>query len=478
MVAEVQSEVDMARGSRGGGAGVRGAVAVAMVAALMCACSARKPDDVKADVDDAVKRLHEQTAKAVTEGIQKEIIPPGQEPPSRTERAFAVLKPREPIWLRSGKSRVIQTRGRIDRVAIADPELAGIVVLSPRSFQINAKVLPPQPPPAGGELRAAGGGIFLGRTLTPEPHMAETTITVWGEEGIDVHTLTVADFIDEQVMLDVTIAELDRTAMEQHGIDWRVVLNDFIGAGFMGGGFPPQTLTTVPPQPGQVLLPLTLGSGAPNYVLAFPNQDLTIFLTILETHSLARILAQPKIAALSGQNALFQVGGEIPIRISTAFTTDIAFKAFGTIVNFLPVVSDEGDIMLTVTPEFSEPDFSNEVEGIPSFRTRRASTSARLRNGQTLIIGGLLQTTMVEQVSGAPYLKDIPYLGYLFRQTTYTKQTTELLVVVRPNLMHPLAPGEPVALPTDRGGFTSDEIRTAPDGSDDPARPRLLPMLP
>jgi Flp pilus assembly secretin CpaC len=463
----------MVRRSMIGWGGVRATITVITAAALMPACSAQKPD-VKAELNGEIQRMHEATARAVTEGIEKEIVPPGAEGPSRTERSLAVIKRNEPIWIRSGKSRIIQTHGRIDRVAIADPDLAGIVVLSPRAIEINARALPSQPPPTGGELRAAGGGIYLGRTLTPGPRVAETTITIWGEDGVDLHTLTVADFIDEQVMLDVTIAELNRTTMEQHGIDWRVVLNDFIGAGFMGGGFPPQTLTTVPPQPGQVLLPLTLGSGAPTYTLIFPNQDLTIFLKLLEEHDLANILAQPKIMALSGQNALFQVGGEIPIRISTAFTTDIVFKAFGTIVNFLPVVSDEGDIMLTVTPEFSEPDFSNEVEGIPSFRTRRASTSAKLRNGQTLVLGGLLQTTMAEAVSGAPYLKDIPYLGRLFRQTTYNKQVTELMVVVKPSLVHPIAPEEGLALPTDRRGLTNEEIRTKPEG-DDPTRPRLFP---
>jgi pilus assembly protein CpaC len=145
-------------------------------------------------------------------------------------------------------------------------------------------------------------------------------------------------------------------------------------------------------------------------------------------------------------------------------------------VNFLPRVSEEGDIMLTVTPEFSEPDFTNEVEGIPSFRTRRASTSAKLRNGQTLVLGGLLQTTLQESVSGVPYLKDVPGLGMLFRQTSYNKTITELLVVVRPSLVHPIAPEEEVALPTDRGPMTPGEIRTKPNAAK-VTRPRI-PLLP
>ena len=163
---------------------------------------------------------------------------------------------------------------------------------------------------------------------------------------------------------------------------------------------------------------------------------------------------------MSGQNAVFQVGGEIPIRIATGFATDVQYKPFGTIVNFVARVSDEGDIILTVTPEVSEPDFANEVEGIPTFRTRRASTATRLRNGETLVLGGLLEHTKAEVVTGIPYLQDIPFVGYVFRHSTYQSAVTEVVVVVTPHLVHPLSPGTEVALPTDRGPLTNEEIRT------------------
>src|SRR5207249_293137 len=157
------------------------------------------------------------------------------------------------------------------------------------------------------------------------------------------------------------------------------------------GGVGPASGGQVPPGQNQPLLPIATSDAAPVYAFNLPKTDITAFVQALQTEGLATVLAQPKILAMSGQNAVFQVGGEIPIRITTAFTTDIEYKPFGTLVNFIPRVSDEGDITLTVTPEVSEPDFSNTVEGIPIFRTRRASTSTRLRNGQTLVIGGLLQ---------------------------------------------------------------------------------------
>ena len=196
------------------------------------------------------------------------------------------------------------------------------------------------------------------------------------------------------------------------------------------------------------------------YTFNLPNQNISALIQILQAEGLATILAQPKLLAMSGQNAVFQVGGEIPIRIATGFATDIQFKPFGTIVNFVARVSEEGDILLTVTPEVSEPDFSSPVEGIPSFRTRRASTATRLRNGQTLMIGGLLQHARAENVSGVPYLQDIPYVGYLFRHTVYSSAVTELVVVVTPRLVTPQPPGTEFALPTDRGPLTNEEVRT------------------
>ena len=120
----------------------------------------------------------------------------------------------------------------------------------------------------------------------------------------------------------------------------------------------------------------------------------------------------------------------------------------------------------------SAPDFSNEVEGIPTFRTRRASTSTRLRNGQTLVIGGLLQTIRQEQVSGVPYLKDIPILGYAFRFTKFADDVLDLMVIVKPQLVRALPPGTQLPLPTDVGPMRTEDSRTKP-APDSPTRPRL-----
>jgi Flp pilus assembly secretin CpaC len=433
----------------------RGVTSVVVASSLfLWSCSTRSPKPHE-KFDQMAHPYPGQTG-ALSEDVQKQFTPPA-EPPGHT----GTLKAGEPIWIPSGKSRVLHLDAPVSRVSIGNPELAGIVVLGPKTIMLNAK----EAPGRGGAVGGAGAGVgaVTGRTLTPEPRFAETTMAIWhgGSETPDIHTLVVADFLDRQVMLEVTVAELKRTAMEDAGIDFRNAANAFVSAYFMGGGAGPAASggsSLVPPS-GSGLLPVGT-SGNTVYAFNLPKADITAFIQYLQREGLATILAQPKLLAMSGQNAVFQVGGEIPIRIATGFATDVVFKPFGTIVTFVPRVSEEGDILLTVTPEVSQPDFTSPVEGIPTFRTRRASTATRLRNGETLVIGGLLQSERTEQVNGIPYLQDLPFVGIVFRSTSYTDQLTELVVVVTPHLSAPLEPGVEVALPTDRGPLTNEEIRT------------------
>jgi len=461
------------------------------LAFLLCSCAAQKtqepaqsqeatePKPLSENFRDGLARLRSKDAHALEAGVARQSISPEAEAAKRAAATSMRLQPGEKLWLQSGKSRVIRLSSPVRRVAIGDPDLASIVVLDPLTIVINAKQVQNAPGTAAGGGGAGSASVASLTTvrsvpMTPQPRLAETTLVIWTADGrgeqADSHTLIVADFLAQQVMLEVTVAEVDRTALEIHGIDWRVLQEEFFAAGFMGSIAPVGSVI-----PGQPLFPLTLGEGS-TYAFVWPDEDVAIVLQLLQQEGLANILAQPKIMALSGQPALFQSGGEIPIRIATGFAADVEFKPFGTIVNFVPRVSEDGDIMLTVTPEVSEPDYGNRVEGIPTFRTRRASTSAKLRNGETLVLGGLLQSNTLEQVKGVPYLKDIPFLGYAFRRTEYQTQIQELMVLVTPRIVEPLAPGTEVALPIDAGPMTWEEQRTKPDPAT-VSRPRI-PLLP
>jgi Flp pilus assembly secretin CpaC len=449
---------------------------VVLGAALLWACTTTT--SVPSPKEGFEEKLAEWSAgRAVSEGVQKQTMSPGGEARARREATDTMPAPGEPLWIQTGKSRILHFSRPIQRVSIGNPDIAGVVVIGPRTIMVNAKQLPKREgeEPTSVSLRLA---TVSNRPFTSEPNYAETTLAVWeaGASQPAVHSVLIADFVNQQVMLEVTVAEINRTAMEDHGIDFRKVGNDFVTAYFLGGGAAPLLGTTVPPQINQPLLPLGLDSLRPTYVFQIPESDITAFITLLQSEGLATVLAQPKILAMSGQPAVFQVGGEIPIRIVSGFAADVQFKPFGTLVNFVPRVSDDGDIILTVTPEVSQPDFANEVEGVPSFVTRRASTSARLRNGETLVIGGLMQDRKTERVRGIPYLMNIPAVGYIFRDTNYESQILELMVIVTPRLATPLPPGTDLALPTDRPPLTWDEMKTQYDPAE-VTRPRFPEVL-
>jgi Flp pilus assembly secretin CpaC len=455
---------------------------MALLAGIMVslgACNTMTKPKIDKKVDQAIERAR--SMEAVQSGIDKEKAPLGTQ--ARKPGGSVALRAGESIWIQSGKSQVLTVPYNVTRVSIGNPELAGVVVLGPRSILINAKELPKDDRDQGVSrgTRASRSGILSSRTFTPPPNLAETTVILWDAGNhTDSHTVFVTDFSNEQVLLEVTIAEINKTKAEERGVDFQRIGGNVRAGYWLGGGAAGATSgllnllpSTDPGSPTQVPpFPLTLGSDRPTFAFQNGSSDITALVTMLEQNGMANILAQPKIMALSGQNAVFQVGGEIPIRIVTSFSAEVEFKAFGTLVNFLPYVSDDGDIILTVTPEVSQPDFNTLVEGVPSFRVRRASTTAKLREGETLVLGGLTQHARTETERGIPYLKDIPWAGQLFRDTTYNDEVNELMVVATPHLVRNLKPTTDLDLPTDRGPLTRDEVKTKPEEAG-VTRPRL-----
>src|SRR4030095_7264318 len=179
--------------------------------ALLCACALTPPPPQPHPGFE--KKLIEWTAgHAVREGTERQVIAAGSEPSAQAP-AETVLGSGEKLWIRGGKSRVLQFRRPLRLVSVGDPETAGVVVLGPRTILINAKPLPPKQGIQGGpmtqELRLA---TVSNQTFPPPPNFSETTLTVW-QEGAEpeVHSLFVADFSPRQVMLEVTVAELNRT---------------------------------------------------------------------------------------------------------------------------------------------------------------------------------------------------------------------------------------------------------------------------
>jgi len=176
-----------------------------------------------------------------------------------------------------------------------------------------------------------------------------------------------------------------------------------------------------------------------------------VFLTALRTNNLLRVLAEPNLTVVSGEQASFLAGGEFPYPVpqtnGTGGTTiTIEYKPYGVRLNFTPVVLGDGRIRLHVAPEVSDLDYSNAVQlngfSIPGLTERKANTTVELAEGQTLSMAGLLNTRVSASKQVTPILGDIPILGALFRSVRYEHSETELVVLVTPRLVEGMNPGQ------------------------------------
>lgn len=179
-----------------------------------------------------------------------------------------------------------------------------------------------------------------------------------------------------------------------------------------------------------------------------------LIINALEEKGLARSLAEPNLVALSGDTASFLAGGEFPVPVPGALgQVTIDYKRYGVGLAFTPTVLSGGLINLKIEPEVSQLDHSNPVQvagiSIPPLIVRRASTTIELRDGQSFVIGGLLQSDGKNAISQLPWLGDVPVLGALFRSASYQKNETDLAIIVTPRLIRPARPGDVIKTPLD-----------------------------
>lgn len=248
----------------------------------------------------------------------------------------------------------------------------------------------------------------------------------------------------QQILLEVRFAEMQRGTVKALGINQV----DYTGNGGRNSG--------IIQGPGNGLgATATFGAN-----LGFPN--LGIRLQALEQQGLIRTLAQPNIIALSGETANFLAGGEFPVPTGVQQNGQVAieFKQFGVGLSFTPTLLEDGLINLLVSPEVSslDPAAGIDIGGlrIPGLKVRRARTTLELRDGQTFALAGLIQNDFRDTVNKVPLLGSIPILGTLFRSSSFERQETELVILVTPRLVRPVAAGTALQLPTDRVQEPSD----------------------
>jgi pilus assembly protein CpaC len=266
-----------------------------------------------------------------------------------------------------------------------------------------------------------------------------------------VNSVLVRELHARQVKLKVQIVEIDRSRLEQFGIN---IFSEGKNLGSSTTGQFPSTPTYTPPT---TTAPATLTTSNPLNLL-FYNFGLNVGVTLqdLQDKQIAQILAEPTITTLSGQKASFLAGGEFPFPVvqgSSGGLTSITiqFRPYGVKLEFTPIVHDDGSIQLKVAPEVSALDYTNAVTisgyTIPAISTRRADTQVELRDGQSFAISGLLDRRTTDIFNKMPGIGDVPILGQLFRSKSVNHSTVELMVVVTPMLVDPLNDMTSPALP-------------------------------
>jgi pilus assembly protein CpaC len=394
-----------------------------------------------------------------------------------------------------GKSIVIDLPGDVKDVLVADPKIANAVIRSARrAYLIGVAIgqtsvfffdaqgrqlagfdiavtrdlngvraaLRQMFPEADLRIEGVGDGVMLSGTLSSplEAQQAFDVATRLAGDGKVVNGIVIRG--RDQVMLKVTVAEVQRQVIKQLGID----LN-----GTIGQGSAVLNLNTSNPFSafGQ-----SLSGTAFTGVFGGLAPSVSVTLKAMERAGVIRTLAEPTLSAISGESATFLAGGEFPIPAGLSCDTtkspplcqaSIDFKKFGVSMNFTPVVMSEGRISLKVMTEVSDLSSDNALSltvpgatqnvTIPSIRVRRAETTVEIPSGGSLAMAGMIQEQTKTAINGIPGLQQLPILGALFRSRDYVNNQTELMILVTPYIVHAVA-GKDLSRPDDGYADVSD----------------------
>ena len=261
----------------------------------------------------------------------------------------------------------------------------------------------------------------------------------------------------QQVMLEVRVAEMQRSIARRMGVNFNYLTESGkFGISQLGGLT--ELATGSDANIGGIALAAPFATFVSPTVSALfrfnaGGATWTGFIDALKTDGLVKVLAEPTLIALSGNEASFLAGGQFPVPVPQGLgTVAIEYKDFGVMLKFTPTVLADNKINIKVNPVVSELDFSTAVQFsgyvVPGLNTRGAETVVELADGQSFAIAGLLRDTARDTMSKYPLLGDIPILGTLFRSRSFQKNETELIIIATPRLVKPLDTARQT-LPTD-----------------------------
>ncbi len=378
------------------------------------------------------------------------------------------------VQLTIGKSTVLRLPESASRLSIGNPEVADVMLINPREVYLLGK----KPGTTNLFVWTPQGTTTLRDVeVHVDVHHLQERLKRWVPSAESLHVEAMADRIvlsgqvsdalkaqrlvhlseafhgglkvinllkidgSQQVMLEVKVAEVSKTLLEQIGVDMDITRT----TGGTSINFLSQLLST----------------GSSSLSFTRPDGRTNVTVTADMKKGLIKVLAEPTITAINGQEGSFLAGGKIFIPVPQTSSTGgtvitLEEKEFGVGLRFMPTVLEDGLINLRVTPEVSElsqigttiTGLTGQTSLLPSITTRRASTTVQLRDGESFAIGGLIKSNVSQSVKAIPLLGDIPVLGALFRSTAFQTEKSELLFIVTPRLAKPLNTAH--TLPTDR----------------------------
>lgn len=401
------------------------------------------------------------------------------------------------LVVETGKAVLVDTVQPIQRIAIGSSDIAEGTAVSPTELMLNGKAVGetslivwqkgggrqffnvqvhPSNFTAGDkldgvkrELRAElpgqnvrvtseNGNVFL-RGTVKDLTSSDRAVQIASTAGKVVNLLYVdIPKPEPQILLKVRFASLDRSRGNQLG------MNLFsTGAGNSIGSastqqFSPPTLNTLPAGGAGATgaSPLTLSNLLNLFIF---RQDINLGATIqaLETKGVVQVLAEPNVLTMNGKQGSILAGGQYPYPVVQGTTggggtgaVTVQFKEFGVRLNFIPTITPRGTIRLQVAPEVSSLDFANGVSisgfSVPGLDIRRVKTEVELAQGESFALGGLMDNRETQTFEKIPFIGDVPILGKFFQSVSKSKNNTELIVIVTPEIVNPIPAGAP--LPT------------------------------
>ena len=309
----------------------------------------------------------------------------------------------------------------------------------------------------GSQIKAStvNGRIMLSGEVVDAATL-DKAVTIARQFGPEIIN-TVSVMSPQQVLLEVRFIEISRSAGRELGVQWNRVGNNSIIN--IGNRQSPNNLPiTAASIAGETAAGVISGASPFGFLigrLVAAGVKTDVMINALEEKGIARSLAEPNLVALSGDTASFLAGGEYPVPISGSFgQVTVDYKKYGVGLAFTPTVLGRGLINMKIVPEVSQIDTNHTVTvsqgvNVPALIVRRASTTVELRDGQSFVIGGLLQTDNKNAIEQLPWLGSVPVLGALFSSKSYQKNETDLAIIVTPHLVRPARPGDEIRSPAD-----------------------------